>query len=342
MAPITALEAQLRAAPRTWLVTGVAGFIGSHLLEALLRLGQRVTGLDNFSVGRRENLAQVRAAVGEEAWGRFRLIHGDICVPASCTAACAGSEFVLHQAALGSVPRSIEEPLAAHHANVTGFLNVLLAARDAGARRFVYASSSAVYGDDPRLPKVERETGRLLSPYAATKWLDEVYAGVCGRLYGLPTIGLRYFNVFGTRQDPAGAYAAVIPKWVSALLRREPVFINGDGETSRDFCHVSNVVQANLLAALAEADEAQHECFNIGMGERTTLNELFYELLALAARHEAALAGQKPAYREFRAGDIRHSHADISKARRLLGYAPGVRLREGLEQAFDWYRANGV
>lgn len=323
-------------------MTGVAGFIGSNLLETLLMLDQHVVGLDNFDTGKRSNLEQVRERVQPEQWARFRFIEGDIADPAVCQAACAGVDYVLHQAALGSVPRSIVEPLASHRANVTGFLQMLLAARDAKVRRFVYASSSAVYGDHPGLPKVEEQTGRVLSPYAATKAMNEVYAQVCADAYGLESIGLRYFNVFGPRQDPEGAYAAVIPKWIAALLRREPVRINGDGETSRDFCYIANVVQANLLAATTTNPGAINQVYNVALGERTTLNELFQTLQTGLRRLDPTMPEQQPVYGEFRPGDVRHSLADISKAARLLGYAPTHRLSEGLEVAFDWYRANAA
>ncbi|HEY9174612.1 MAG TPA: SDR family oxidoreductase [Verrucomicrobiae bacterium] len=336
------LQLQVRASSRTWLVTGVAGFIGSNLLETLLMLDQHVVGLDNFDTGKRSNLEQVRERVQPEQWARFRFIEGDIADPAVCQAACAGVDYVLHQAALGSVPRSIVEPLASHRANVTGFLQMLLAARDAKVRRFVYASSSAVYGDHPGLPKVEEQTGRVLSPYAATKAMNEVYARVCADAYGLESIGLRYFNVYGPRQDPEGAYAAVIPKWIAALLRREPVRINGDGETSRDFCYIANVVQANLLAATTTNPGAINQVYNVALGERTTLNELFQTLQTGLRRLDPTMPEQQPVYGEFRPGDVRHSLADISKAARLLGYAPTHRLSEGLEVAFDWYRANAA
>lgn len=336
------LQKELKAAPKTWLVTGVAGFIGSNLLEALLQLDQRVAGLDNFSTGKKKNLEEVKALVSPAQWRRFRFLEGDIADLAACREACAGVDFVLHQAALGSVPLSMADPLGAHRSNVTGCLNMLVAARDAKVKRFVYASSSAIYGDDPRLPKVEEKIGKPLSPYAATKAIDEVYAEAFAQAYGLPSIGLRYFNVFGCRQDPEGAYAAVIPKWIAALLTRETVYINGDGETSRDFCHVANVAQANLLAATTGNAGAVNQAYNIALGQRTTLNELF-DLLQSALRTKgAALPEQKLVYREFRPGDVRHSLADISKAQRLLGYAPTHRIEQGLALAMDWYRRNVV
>ena len=336
------LQTELKAAPMTWLVTGVAGFIGSNLLEALLRLDQSVVGLDNFKTGKKKNLEQVQALVSPARWARFRFLEGDIGDLAACQQACAGVDFVLHEAALGSVPFSMKDPLASHHSNVTGFLNMLLAARDAKVKRFVYASSSAIYGDDPGLPKEEDKIGRPLSPYAATKAINEVYANAFALAYGLPSIGLRYFNVFGARQDPEGAYAAVIPLWIAALLRRQPVFINGDGETSRDFCFVANVVQANLLAATSPNAEAVNQAYNVALGHRTTLNKLFHSLQSELRKKDPALPEQKPVYRDFRPGDVRHSLADIGKAQRLLGFAPSHSIQAGLELAMDWYRQNVV
>jgi len=331
---------ELRARPRRWLVTGVAGFIGSSLLEALLELDQSVTGLDNFATGRRVNLDEVRTVVGPERWSRFRLIEGDVAAREVCREAVAGVDVVLHQAALGSVPRSVEEPLESNAANVTGQLALLEAARRAGVCRFVYASSSSVYGDSPTLPKLEADLGRPLSPYAVTKLADELYAGVYGSLHGMETAGLRYFNVFGPRQDPEGAYAAVIPKWVAAMIRGNAVVIHGTGETSRDFCHVANVVQANLLAATATAPEAFNQAYNVAAGRRTTLTELF-ELLRerLAVRHPR-LCELVPEREPFRAGDVLHSLADIGKARRLLGYEPTHSIERGLDESLDWYERN--
>ncbi len=338
MSAFEQLQSELTARPRTWLVTGVAGFIGSNLLESLLRLEQRVVGLDNLSTGKRANLEQVRDLVKPGQWQRFRFTEGDIADLPTCENACAGVEYVLHQAALGSVPRSMEDPLGSHRSNVTGFLNMLVAAREAKVKRFVYASSSAVYGDEPSLPKIEERTGRPLSPYAATKVMNEVYANTFANAYGFGSIGLRYFNVFGPRQDPDGAYAAVIPKWIAAMLRREPVYINGDGETSRDFCYISNVVQANLLAATTTRVEAVNQAYNIALGERTTLNELFRSLQQALEKQGAAVCGQEPIYRDFRPGDVRHSLADTRKAAQLLGYSPTHRINQGLDLAMDWYR----
>jgi UDP-N-acetylglucosamine 4-epimerase len=329
-------QATLRAAPQRWLVTGVAGFIGSNLLQALLTLDQEVVGLDNFSTGHAKNLEEVRQAVAASQWARFHCLEGDISDSAACQKACRGVNYVLHEAALASVPASMADPARAHRSNVTGFLNLLLAARDAKVQRFVYASSSAVYGDDPTLPKTEDKLSPPLSPYAATKLMDEVYAQMFGRAYGLATVGLRYFNVFGPRQDPEGGYAAVIPKWVAALLQREPIYINGDGETTRDFCYIADIVQANILGATVTKAESVNEVYNVGLGQRTTLNELF----GIVKKAPGIDAQAKPTYREFRAGDIRHSVADITKARRLLGFEPIFSIEQGLNLSFDWYRRN--
>lgn len=331
------LIASLGSTQRTWLVTGCAGFIGSNLVEALLRLNQRVVGLDNYSTGNQRNLDEVKSLVSQEQWGRFAMLSGDIQDSGACQRACKGVDCVLHQAALGSVLRSIKEPVVSHASNVSGFLNMLIAARDAGAKRFVYASSSAVYGDSPDLPKVEDRIGRCLSPYAATKRMNELYADIFARCYGVEAIGLRYFNVFGPRQDPEGPYAAVIPRWISAMLRREPVFINGDGETSRDFCYVANVVQANLLAATVTQPEAVNQVYNIAVNARTSLNELFVLIRDRLGATQPGIRMLKPAYQEFRPGDVRHSDADIAKARRLLGYEPTHRIGDGLDEALNWY-----
>ena len=333
-------RAHLQNEPRHWLITGVAGFIGSNLLEALLALGQRVTGLDNFSNGHRHNLDQVRAIVGEDAWRNFRFVEGDIRHPADCAEACREVDFVLHQAALGSVTRSIEDPVLTNASNITGFLNMLVAARDAKVGRFVYAASSSTYGDHPDLPKVEGVIGKPLSPYAVTKYVNELYADVFGRTYGMQSIGLRYFNIFGPRQDPNGAYAAVIPLWIAALIGNQPLKINGDGETSRDFCFIENVIQANLLAALAKNPQAINQVYNVALGDRTSLNQLYSMMRELLQARFAHVAQHAPAYGGFRGGDVRHSQADIGKARSLLGYAPPHRIDAGLAQAMDWYVAN--
>jgi UDP-N-acetylglucosamine 4-epimerase len=332
-----AVQHNLCAAPKTWLVTGCAGFIGSNLLEALLKLDQTVVGLDNFSTGRQHNLDEVQSLVDPARWSRFRFIEGDIRDPATCRQACAGVDYVLHQAALGSVPRSIDDPVTTNASNVTGFLNMLVAARDASVRRFVYAASSSTYGDHPGLPKVEDVIGRPLSPYAVSKYVNELYADVFGRCYGLESIGLRYFNVFGPRQDPEGAYAAVIPKWIAALLRHEPVYINGSGETSRDFCYVQNVVQANLLAATSGNAAAINQVYNVAVNARTDLNQLFTLLRDGLAADHPELLGVQPVYRDFRAGDVLHSQADIGKARTLLGYEPTHTIGQGLAEALGWY-----
>lgn len=331
------LLARLPAEPKTWLITGVAGFIGCNLLETLLRHDQNVVGLDNFATGHRHNLRQIQDAVSPAQWARFRFIEGDIRVQTDCRSACAGVDYVLHQAALGSVPRSLEDPITTNGANIDGFLNILVAARDARVARFVYAASSSTYGDHPGLPKVEEVIGKPLSPYAVTKLVNEQYAEVFARAYGFNCIGLRYFNIFGARQDPNGAYAAVVPKWTSAMIHDEPVFINGDGETSRDFCYIDNAVQANLLAASADHPEAANQVYNVAVGDRTTLNELFEAIRSILEPRFAHLKGFKPTYRDFRAGDVRHSLADVSKARHLLGYEPSHRIRAGLVEAMGWY-----
>ena len=336
------LQTQLRQAPKTWLVTGVAGFIGSNLLETLLKLDQRVVGLDNFATGHQCNLDEVQTLVSPEQWANFKFIKGDIRNLQDCQKACAGVDHVLHQAALGSVPRSLADPIATNETNISGFLNMLVAARDANVQSFTYAASSSTYGDHPALPKVEENIGNPLSPYAVTKYVNELYASVFARSYGFKAVGLRYFNVFGPRQDPNGAYAAVIPKWTDALLKGEIVYINGDGETSRDFCFVANAVQANLLAATA-ADEAKDQVYNVAVGDRTTLNQLFAALRDSLAQHVIAseakqsIPSAQPSYRDFRAGDVRHSQADISKAQRLLGFVPSHTIKDGVCVAMPWY-----
>jgi UDP-N-acetylglucosamine 4-epimerase len=329
-----ALTDRLAAEPKRWLVTGAAGFIGSNLVEALLGSGQTVVGLDNFATGHRRNLDEIERSAGE-GWSRFRFIEADIGDRSACAEAVAGADYVLHQAALGSVPRSIADPLASHDANVTGFINLLDAARRAGAKRFVYAASSSTYGDDESLPKTEEVTGNPLSPYAATKLIDEIYAAVYARTYGFASVGLRYFNVFGPRQDPSGPYAAVIPKWIAAMIGDQEVVINGDGETSRDFCFVANAVQANLLGALA-GDVAQNQVYNVAAGKRTTLIELF-GLLRDGLRDFQIHYERLPTHADFRPGDIRHTMADISKAADMIGYAPTHDVAEGIAAALPWY-----
>lgn len=338
----TAIEiarADLAARPRRWALTGVAGFIGSHLLEALLSLDQDVVGLDNFSTGSRRNLELVREHVGESRWKRFRLIEGDIRDLAECRAVCQGAHSVLHQAALGSVPRSIADPIASHMTNVDGFLNMLVASCDARIERFVYAASSAVYGDHPGLPKVERNIGQPLSPYAATKVFNEIYAQVFARQWALSCVGLRYFNVFGPRQDPHGAYAAVIPRWIVQMLDGQAVQVNGDGQTSRDFSYVANAVQANLLAATADRAMVTGEIYNVACGERTTLLELHRHIAARLGEWSWPEAVMPPRHESERAGDVRHSLADIGKAAGQLGYAPTHDVRSGLAETVDWYIA---
>lgn len=374
------LQKRLKTSPKTWLITGVAGFIGSNLLETLLKLNQRVVGLDNFSTGHQRNLDEVQSLITTEQWANFNFIKGDIrniddCrtvmhyspfpmagQAAICQLACVDVrlvvpsegrgegeianihtpvDYVIHQAALGSVPRSIEDPILTNQNNIDGFLNMLVAARDACVKRFVYAASSSTYGDHPDLPKVEDKIGKPLSPYAVTKYVNELYAEVFARSYNFKTIGLRYFNIFGRRQDPDGAYAAVIPKWVASMIKNEPVYINGDGQTSRDFCYIDNAVQANLLAATVDDAEAVNQVYNVAVNARTNLNELFALLRdGLASRHPA-LKDAQPSYRDFRAGDVMHSQADIDKACRLLGYQPTHTIGQGLKEALVWYEANG-
>jgi len=334
---IDTFSEKLSATRKTWLLTGVAGFIGSNLLEALLRANQSVVGLDNFATGHQRNLDGVRQIVGERLWENFVFIRGDVTDLETCKRACNGVDYALHQAAIGSVPRSIANPIYTHQNNVDGFLNMLTAAKDAKVKRVVYASSSSVYGDHPALPKVESAIGNCLSPYAVSKRINELYADVFAKCYSTEYIGLRYFNVFGPRQDPNGVYAAVIPKWISAMLQEQPVYINGDGETSRDFCFVANVVQANLRAATIDNPKALNQVFNIAAAHRTTLNELFELLRSRLAPRYPYLKNLRPVYQETRPGDVRHSHADISKARELLGYNPTHDVEKGLTEALDWY-----
>ncbi|MDM1286209.1 NAD-dependent epimerase/dehydratase family protein [Acinetobacter indicus] len=327
---------QLQQAPKTWLITGVAGFIGSNLLETLLKLNQNVVGLDNFATGHQHNLDEVQSLVKPEQWANFKFYEGDIRNFEDCQIACAGVDYVLHQAALGSVPRSIADPITTNAANITGFLNMLVAARDAKVSSFTYAASSSTYGDHPALPKVEENIGKPLSPYAVTKYVNELYADVFAKTYGFKAIGLRYFNVFGKRQDPNGAYAAVIPKWTAAMIAGDDVFINGDGETSRDFCFIENTVQANILAATTQNDEAKNQVYNVAVGDRTTLNDLFNAIKA-ALNENGVTYTKEPIYREFRAGDVRHSQASIEKIKNLLGYKPEFIISQGIDQAMPWY-----
>lgn len=329
------IKCSLSSKPETWLITGVAGFIGSNLLEALLKLNQRVVGLDNFATGHQENLDEVKRTVTEEQWATFTFINGDIRDLDVCRQVVKGIDHVLHQAALGSVPRSIKDPITTNNTNITGFINMLVSSKDANVKSFTYAASSSTYGDHPALPKVEENIGNPLSPYAVTKYVNELYAQVFARTYGFKTIGLRYFNVFGKRQDPNGAYAAVIPKWTSAMINGESLFINGDGETSRDFCFIENVVQMNILAALSD-ETAKDQVYNVAVGDRTTLNQLF-SALKIALSENGISYSKEPEYKDFRAGDVRHSQADITKAKTKLGYEPTFRISEGIRKAMPWY-----
>ena len=332
------IKVQLKSEPKVWLITGVAGFIGSNLLEYLLKLDQTIVGLDNFATGHQCNLDEVQGLVTETQWQNFNFIEGDIRNYKTCVSAVKGVDFVLHQAALGSVPRSIADPIASNAANISGFLNVLQAAKEEGVKSFTYAASSSTYGDHPALPKVEENIGNPLSPYAVTKYVNELYAGVYARCYGFKTIGLRYFNVFGQRQDPNGAYAAVIPKWTAGMIQGEDVFINGDGETSRDFCFIENTLQMNILAATAQ-DEAKDQIYNVAVGDRTTLNDL-YATIKVSLASTGIQVTSDPVYRGFRAGDVRHSQAEISKAINRLGYSPEFNILQGIQKAMPWYIKN--
>lgn len=333
------IQQDLVAAPKTWLVTGVAGFIGSNLLETLLKFNQTVVGLDNFATGYQKNLDEVQSLVSSEQWDRFSFIEGDIRNFLDCQKACTGVDYVLHQAALGSVPRSLADPITTNEVNISGFLNMLTAARDAEVKSFTYAASSSTYGDHPGLPKVEDKIGKPLSPYAVTKYVNELYADVFSSSYGFKSVGLRYFNVFGRRQDPDGAYAAVIPKWTASMIKGETVFINGDGETSRDFCYIDNTVQANILAATTQNEDATNQVYNVAVGDRTTLNELFNAIKSALADNGVSYEHQ-PTYRDFRPGDVRHSQADVSKANGLLGYEPKFNISQGIDEAMIWYKTN--
>lgn len=333
------IQQELVNTPKTWLITGVAGFIGSNLLETLLKLNQTVVGLDNFATGYQKNLDEVQSLISSEQWRRFRFIEGDIRNFTDCQKACTDVDYVLHQAALGSVPRSLADPITTNEVNISGFLNMLTAARDANVQSFTYAASSSTYGDHPGLPKVEDKIGKPLSPYAVTKYVNELYADVFARSYGFKSIGLRYFNVFGRRQDPDGAYAAVIPKWTASMIKGDTVFINGDGETSRDFCYIDNTVQANILAATIQNEEATNQVYNVAVGDRTTLNELFNAIKSALASNDVEYK-QQPTYRDFRAGDVRHSQADINKVNSFLGYEPNFNIYQGIDEAMTWYVDN--
>ncbi|ENR6439388.1 Vi polysaccharide biosynthesis UDP-N-acetylglucosaminuronic acid C-4 epimerase TviC [Escherichia coli] len=329
------IEDALSSKSETWLITGVAGFIGSNLLEALLKLNQKVVGLDNYATGHQANLDEVKESVSAEQWSAFTFVEGDICEPETCVEVVKGVDHVLHQAALGSVPRSIKDPITTNNTNISGFINMLVAAKDANVRSFTYAASSSTYGDHPALPKIEENIGNPLSPYAVTKYVNELYAQVFARTYGFKSIGLRYFNVFGKRQDPNGAYAAVIPKWTAAMINDEPLYINGDGETSRDFCFIENVVQMNILAAQSDAS-ARDQVYNVAVGDRTTLKQLF-TVLKNALNENGVSYNKEPEYKDFRAGDVRHSQADITKAKTRLGYEPQFSISEGILKAMPWY-----
>ncbi|EOI1004358.1 TPA: Vi polysaccharide biosynthesis UDP-N-acetylglucosaminuronic acid C-4 epimerase TviC [Citrobacter amalonaticus] len=329
------VEGALSSKPETWLITGVAGFIGSNLLEVLLKLNQKVIGLDNFATGHQTNLDEVKESVSTEQWSAFTFVEGDIRDPETCVEVVKGVDNVLHQAALGSVPRSIKDPITTNNTNISGFINMLVAAKDANVKSFTYAASSSTYGDHPALPKIEENIGNPLSPYAVTKYVNELYAQVFARTYGFKSIGLRYFNVFGKRQDPNGAYAAVIPKWTAAMINDEPLFINGDGETSRDFCFIENVVQMNILAAQSDVS-ARDQVYNVAVGDRTTLNQLF-TALKNALNENGVSYNKEPVYKDFRAGDVRHSQADITKAKTRLGYEPLFNISEGILKAMPWY-----
>ena len=335
------LQRFLKVNQSTWLVTGVAGFIGSNLLEKLLILNQKVVGLDNFDTGHQYNIDQAiedaNKVIGKDLSNNFKFINGDIRELDDCKQACNGVDYVLHQAALGSVPRSIEDPINTNRANIDGFLNMLVASKDINVKRFVYAASSSTYGDHPNLPKVEDKIGNPLSPYAVTKVVNELYANVFAKTYGFKTIGLRYFNIFGKRQDPNGAYAAVIPKWVAAIINKEDVFINGDGETSRDFCYIDNTVQMNLLAATTDNDEATDQVYNVALNDKTSLNKLYQMIEERLIQRTQGLEKREPIYRDFRAGDVRHSQANIDKAQTLLNYHPKYMISEGMDESIDWY-----
>ncbi len=338
MTPYEQAKNMIKSKPKRWLITGVAGFIGSNLLEHLLNLNQVVVGLDNLSTGKRTNLDEVKSQKTYEQWSRFKFIEGDIRDLTVCQEACNGVDIILHEAAIGSVPRSLVDPINTNENNITGTLNIFVAARDNRVKRIVYAASSSTYGDHPGLPKIEDNIGKLLSPYAVTKYVNELYADVFSRCYNLETIGLRYFNVFGPRQDPEGAYAAVIPKWIASMIRNRPIYINGTGETSRDFCFIENVIQMNLLASITYNALAVNQVYNTAVNARTNLNELFEKLRSRLIRDYSHLQNIKPIYQDFRPGDVKHSQANISKAQHLLGYQPTHTIDQGLDESMEWYK----
>jgi UDP-N-acetylglucosamine 4-epimerase len=335
------LQDFLKVNQSTWLVTGAAGFIGSNIVEKLLILNQKVIGLDNFDSGYQHNIdhaiKDASRATGKNLIKNFKFVHGDVRDLIDCHKACDGVDYVLHQAAIGSVPRSIKDPCNTNRTNIDGFLNMMIASKEANVKRFVYASSSSSYGDQSDLPKVEDKIGSPLSPYAVSKIVNELYADVFAKVYGFRTIGLRYFNIFGKRQDPNGAYAAVIPKWVSAILNNEEIYINGDGETSRDFCYIDNTVQVNLLAATTSLDEATNQIYNVALNESTSLNKLYQMIEEKIGQRKHDIEKKAPIYQDFRVGDIRHSKANIDKAKLLLNYQPKYTLNEGLDHTMDWY-----
>ncbi len=335
------LQKYLKDNQNTWLVTGAAGFIGSNLVEKLLTLNQKVVGLDTFDTGYQHNIDEAildaNQIAGEDLTDNFKFIHGDIKSLRDCQLACQNVDYVLHQAAIGSVPRSIEDPIYTNQANVDGFLNMLVASRDAKVKRFVYAASSSSYGDNIDLPKVENIIGNPLSPYAVTKYVNELYANVFANNYKFKTIGLRYFNIFGKRQDPEGAYAAVIPKWVSSILKNEDVYINGDGDTSRDFCYVDNAIQINILAAMSSNEESINQVYNVALNDKTSLNELYKMIQNKLIQRVQGIKKKQPIYRDFRPGDVRHSQASIEKAKKLLSYKPKYKISDGLDEAISWY-----
>ncbi|MDC0443016.1 NAD-dependent epimerase/dehydratase family protein [Gammaproteobacteria bacterium] len=330
------IKKNLLLEPKKWLITGVAGFIGSNLLQELLELNQWVVGADNFSTGKEENLEDVKKQVTKKQWSRFDFYKGDISKKSFCKLICKDIDYVLHQAALGSVPRSLKDPLKTNNSNVTGFLSMLVAARDSNVKNFVYAASSSTYGDHKALPKKEDRIGKPLSPYAITKYVNELYAEIFFKSYQFNSIGLRYFNVFGKRQSPNGAYAAVIPRWLYAITNNKNVYINGDGTTSRDFCYVENAVQANILAATSNNVDVLNQIYNIAVGDRTSLNDL-HQIITNEIKKCRNIRDLNPVYRDFRDGDVLHSQADISKAQKLLGYRPTHNIRSGIQSSISWY-----
>lgn len=341
------ISSYLKKNQHTWLITGVAGFIGSNLLEALLKLNQKVVGFDNFDTGYQHNINEAisDAAISlkstqAEVSKNFKFINGDIRILNDCINACKKIEYVLHHAAIGSVPRSIQDPIYTNKANIDGFLNMLVSANEAKVKMFVYAASSSTYGDSKELPKIEDRIGKPISPYAVTKLVNELYADVFNSVYGFNSIGLRYFNIFGKRQDPNGAYAAVIPQWINRILNNQSIYINGNGKNSRDFCYVENVIQINILSALSENKNSHNEVYNVAFNDRTSLNRLHDLINSELLKKLPNLDSNKPIYREPRAGDIMHSLADISKAEKMLNYKPEYNIEHGLNLTIDWFIKN--